>query len=147
VAKRGALTAALYGGLVAGALDFAAATIVYKAPPMAIAGSVASGWLGAAARKGGTEAVVIGVASHFALMISIAAVYVLAAARMPWLKANWIIGGLVFGACVFGIMNAIVVPLSAAPARTQPPDMLLIQGLLVHMILIGLPISWFASRS
>jgi hypothetical protein len=139
----GALRATLLGGLVAGALDFASAIWLYKAPPMAIARSVASGWLGA----GGTQAAVIGIVSHFALMTLIAGVYVLAARRIPWLKSSWIIGGLIYGVCVYGIMNAIVVPLSAAPARTAPPDKLLIEAVIGHMLLIGLPIAWFARKA
>lgn len=147
MAARSALRATLFGGLTAGVLDFTAATVIYHAPPMAIARSVASGWLGAAAAKGGLQAAAIGVASHLGIAIAAAGVYVLAAARMPWLKSQWIIGGLVFGVCVFGIMNAIVVPLSAAPRRMPAPDMLLIQGLVVHMLLVGLPIAWFARKS
>ena len=96
---------------------------------------------------GGLTAAGIGVASHLGIAVAAAAVYVLAAARNPWLKSQWIIGGLVFGVCVFGIMNAIVVPLSAAPRRMPAPDMLLVQGLVVHMILVGLPIAWFARKS
>ncbi len=142
-----AASAILFGGLTAGVLDFIAATVVYNAPPLAVARSVASGWLGAAARTGGLTAAGIGVASHLGIAVAAAAVYVLAAARNPWLKSQWIIGGLVFGVCVFGIMNAIVVPLSAAPRRMPAPDMLLVQGLVVHMILVGLPIAWFARKS
>jgi len=143
----GAIRATLLGGLVAGALDFAAATVLYEAPPMVIARSVASGWLGPAARTGGTQAAAIGIASHFALMTMIAGVYVLAARRIPWLKSSWILGGLVFGLCVYGIMNAIVVPLSAAAPRMPPPDTLLLEAVALHMILIGLPIAWFARKA
>ncbi len=147
MAVRGRLRAILLGGLTAGVLDFAAATVIYHAPPLAIARSVASGWLGAAAARGGMTAAVIGVASHLAIAIAAAAVYVTAAGRMPWLKSHWIIGGLVFGLCVLGVMNAVVVPLSAAPRRVTAPDMVLIQGLVVHMLLVGLPIAWFARKS
>jgi hypothetical protein len=147
MAGRGALRATVLGGLTAGALDFAAATVIYHAPPLAVARSVASGWLGPAAAKGGFTAAAIGAASHLGIAIAAAGVYVLAAGRISWLKSNWIIGGLVFGLCMFGIMNAVVVPLSAAPRRMPAPDMLLIQGLLVHMILVGLPIAWFARKA
>jgi hypothetical protein len=147
MAARGALRAIVLGGLTAGVLDFAAATVIYHAPPLAIARAVASGWLGAAAAKGGMTAAAIGIASHLGIAIAAAAIYVLAARRIPWLKSQWIIGGLVFGLCMFGIMNAIVVPLSAAPRRMPAADMVLIQGLLSHLILVGLPIAWFARKS
>src|SRR5207253_1453906 len=81
-----ALTAILLGGLVAGALDFTFAVVAYHAPPLAIARSIASGWLGAAARSGGTRAAIIGVLSHFGLAVGMAAVYVATVKRLPALK-------------------------------------------------------------
>jgi hypothetical protein len=143
---RGVLTAVLLGGLTAGVLDFTAATVIYHAPPLVVGRAVAAGWLGAAAAKGGLHAALIGIASHFGLALAIAAVYVAAVVRLPALKAQWLVAGIVYGVCVFGIMNAIVVPLSAAPPRMPAPDRLLIEDLMSHMFLIGLPIAWFSRK-
>jgi uncharacterized membrane protein YagU involved in acid resistance len=143
----GALRAILLGGLVAGALDFAAAVVIYHAAPLVVARSIASGWLGAAARTGGAQAAVIGVLSHFAIAIAAAGVYVAAVRRLPALKTQWIVGGLVFGLCVFAVMNAIVVPLSKAPPRLPDPDKLLLEDLAGHLVLVGLPIAWFARKA
>jgi hypothetical protein len=52
------------------------------------------------------------------------------------------LSGLLFGTLVYLFMSLIVVPFSAAPFRIS----LQIQGLLVHMFFIGLPIALSVSR-
>jgi hypothetical protein len=58
--------------------------------------------------------------------------------------------GLFFGAAVELVMRLIVLPLSALHARGPYELHDLIQGLLVHMVVVGLPISfsirWFAKE-
>ncbi len=49
--------------------------------------------------------------------------------------------GLFYGAAVEEVMNLIVLPLSALHARGPYHLHDLIQGLLVHMVVVGLPIS------
>ena len=50
--------------------------------------------------------------------------------------------GLFYGAAVDQVMTLIVLPLSALHARSPYKLHDLIQGLLVHMLVIGLPISF-----
>ena len=50
--------------------------------------------------------------------------------------------GLFFGAAVEDVMNLIVLPLSALHARGPYQLHDLILGLLVHMVIVGLPISF-----
>ena len=54
--------------------------------------------------------------------------------------------GLFFGVAVQEVMNLVVLPLSALHARGPYQLHGLIQGLLVHMVVVGLPISFSVRR-
>ncbi len=141
--KPNALLAILAGGLLAGSLDLGAAFIIYGAGvPRAIAG----GLLGPTARQGGSGAYLLGIGVHFFIATSAAAVYYLASRKLAFLKDHPLVCGLFYGIAVFLVMNLIVLPLSALHARGPFQLAGLIQGLLVHMILIGLPISFSVRR-
>ena len=121
--RRNALLAISVGGLLAGALDLTQAFILFGwNVPLAIAG----GLLGRAAFRGGVGTYVLGVFLHFFIAFSAAAAYY----------------------AVEEVMNLIVLPLSALHARGPYKLHDLILGLLVHMVVVGLPISfsvrWFA---
>jgi hypothetical protein len=134
----------LVGGIAAGTLDLFAAFILFGwGTPRAIA----SGLLGARALHGGTPMWILGVLLHFFIAFSAAAVYYLSSRRLTFLKTNFIVCGLFYGIAVYLVMNLIVVPHSAAPFKTNIFTLSsLIQGLLVHMFLIGLPISFSVSK-
>ncbi|HET8647044.1 MAG TPA: hypothetical protein VFO85_16225, partial [Vicinamibacteria bacterium] len=87
--------AILLGGLVAGTMDITAAILLYArrgVPPLRILQSVASGLLGRAAFTGGVPTAALGLALHFFIATTAAAVYVLAARRLP--LARWpLVGG------------------------------------------------------
>jgi hypothetical protein len=48
--------------------------------------------------------------------------------------------GLAFGVAVFGVMNLLVIPLSRIPASV-PSLPLLVNGVVGHALLVGLPIA------
>lgn len=138
----------LLAGLVAGALDLLYAVIAYSfvgVPPERILQSVASGWLGRAAYTGGATTAVVGALSHFAICIVAAAMYEGLSRRLRVLVERPFICGPVFGLVMFVAMNYVVVPLSAAAVR-PPAGVFLWVGILVHMVLVGLPIAWAVVR-
>ncbi|WP_421933581.1 hypothetical protein [Phenylobacterium sp.] len=138
--------AILTGGLVAGAVDLLAATIIYHAPLPVICKSVAGGLLGAkAAQAGGLENALIGAACHFAIMTTIAAIYVLASRRLPILVRRPLVFAPLYGAAMYGVMNYVVVPLSAIGPRPTPPLPILIEAVALHMFILA-PIIVFAAR-
>ena len=143
VGKRNALLAIAAGGGIAGALDLTQAMILFGWDiPLVIAG----GLLGRQAFHGGVGTYVLGVALHFFIACSAAAVYYAASRRLGFLKEHPLVCGLFFGAAVQEVMNLIVLPLSALHARGPYKLHDLILGLLVHMAVVGLPISFSVRR-
>jgi len=134
-----ALLAIFVGGVIAGSLDLTSAFITYGAGvPRAIAG----GLLGRGAFQGGTGVWVLGVLLQFFIATSAAAVYYAVSRKLVFLREHPLVCGLFYGIAVFLVMNLIVLPLSALHSHGPYQLAGLIQGLLVHMILIGLPISF-----
>jgi hypothetical protein len=143
--KRNALLAIAVGGGIAGVVDLAQACILFGWDiPLAIAG----GLLGPQAFRGGAGTYVLGVFLHFFIACSAAAVYYGASRRLAFLTEHPLVCGLFFGGAVQEVMNLVVLPLSALHARGPYQLHDLIQGLLIHMVVVGLPISfsvrWFA---
>ena len=83
---------------------------------------------------------------HFFIAFSAAAVYYAASRSLVFLTEHALVCGLFYGAAVEEVMNLIVLPLSALHARGPYHLHDLIQGLLVHMVVVGLPISFSVRR-
>jgi hypothetical protein len=138
-----ALPAIFVGGLIAGALDLTSAFITFGwGVPRAIAG----GLLGRTALQGGTGTFVLGVLLHFFIACSAAAIYYAASRRLGFMVEHAVVCGMFYGIAIFLVMNLVVLPLSALHARGPYQIRGLIQGLLVHMIIIGLPIALSVKR-
>jgi Na+/alanine symporter len=141
--KRNALLAIIVGGLVAGTFDLTCAFITFgPGVPRAIAG----GLLGRQAFHGGIGTYVLGVLLHFFIAFSAATVYYAASRKLEFLTEHALVCGLFYGVAINLVMSFIVLPLSALHSRGPYQLHDLIQGLLVHMILIGLPISFSVRR-
>ena len=141
------IRAVLFATLVAGALDIAAAILLnLNVGPLIVLQSVAGGWLGAEAYSGGWTSGLLGLASHFAIMLGVAAVYMALASRSALLRRQWLVAGVVAGAVVWAVMALVVVPLSAS-TLPAPDTRGVIEGLIVHVLMVGLPMAWIARRS
>ena len=140
-----ALFAIVVGGSIAGALDITYA-IVFSwfrsgVLPARILQSVASGLLGARAYDGGIATAALGLLLHFFIAFVIATIFFAASRKFGWLVDHGFVSGIIYGALVYGVMNLIVLPLSAYPRRATFPLVVLATGLFVHMFFIGLPIA------
>ena len=102
---------------------------------------IAAGLLGRQALKGGPGTYVLGVLLHFFIASSFAAFYYAASRKLAFLKEHPLVCGLAYGAGVELVMSLIVLPLSALHAKGPYTLHDLILGLLVHMVVVGLPIS------
>lgn len=99
--RRGFAAAVLAGGLFGAAADLWVACTLTGLPLMRIGKAVARGWFGKAARDGGTDVALIGLVSHFAIVLVFAGVFVAASIRMPILRRLWFLAGPVYGAGIF----------------------------------------------
>jgi hypothetical protein len=132
------------GGAIAGTLDLISAFITYG---WGVPKGIASGVLGTSAFQGGIGTWFLGVVLHYTIAFGAAAVFCLAAAWLPALAHRFWVTGPLYGIVVYFFMQRVVLPLSAFPFRGQStPLPALIQGVAVHMILIGLPVAFSARR-
>jgi uncharacterized membrane protein YagU involved in acid resistance len=142
--------AIIYGGLLAAALDIMDPIIFYGmqgVAPVRIMQSVAAGLLGKeAARAGGWSTGLLGLGLHVAIMLVIAAIYVLASRRLPMLARRWQVWGPLYGVGVYFVMSYIVVPLSAAHGKPPAGWGPVLSQLFAMVVLVGVTIAFFASR-
>jgi hypothetical protein len=88
----------------------------------------------------------LGVLLHFFIALSVTAIYYAASRRLVFLKEHPLVCGLFYGAAVEVVMGYIVLPLSALHERGPYELHDVLQGLLVHMVVVGLPISFSVRR-
>jgi hypothetical protein len=136
--KSNALLAIAVGGMLAGTLDLTQALVLFgvKVPLV-----IAAGLLGRQAFQGGAGTYVLGVLLHFFIAFSATAIFYVASRKLTFMTEHPFVCGLFFGMAVELVMSYVVLPLSALQSRGpyQLRDILL--GLIVHMIVVGLPIS------
>ncbi len=141
--------AILVGGLAAGVLDAVDAVVAFKLVlglgPIPIYQFVASGMLGPRAFSGGIATAALGLAIHFLIAFTAAAVFALASGQMQRLRESFIVAGLAYGVAVYAFMSYLVIPLSAIPPSPFSVPLFL-NGVIGHALLVGLPISYFTYR-
>jgi uncharacterized membrane protein YagU involved in acid resistance len=123
------------------------ATLIQKTPFILVWQYIASGALGMAAFEGGIATALLGVFFHLIISFVIASVFILSAGRIPLLRRYAIAGSLLYGFGVYIVMNMIVTPLSATPPIPAPTLPWLIEGILEHILLVGLPLGIIVRRN
>jgi len=137
----------LVATLVAGALDILSAcvyTLIAGRSPMTMLKGLASAILGNGAVTGGAGVALAGLLLHFAIMAAMVAFFVIAANRLPVLKARWLLAGIAYGIGLWAVMNLIVLPLRFGWHPFTPLG--LAEQFFSHIVLVGIPIAWFARR-
>jgi uncharacterized membrane protein YagU involved in acid resistance len=133
--------------LVAGTLDIFSAcvyTLIAGRAPITMLKGLASAILGNGAVQGGIGVALVGLLLHFAIMAVMVAVFVIAANRLPVLKTRWLLAGIAYGIGLWAVMNLIVLPLRFG---WHPFTALgLAEQFFSHIVLVGIPIAWFAKR-
>jgi uncharacterized membrane protein YagU involved in acid resistance len=133
--------------LVAGTLDILSAcvyTLIAGHKPVMMLKGLASAVLGDDAVKGGAAVALAGLALHFAIMAVMAAFFILAASRLSMLRTHWLIAGVAYGIGLWAVMNLIVLPLRFGGHPFTPLG--LAEQFFSHIVLVGIPIAWFARR-
>lgn len=143
------LRAIALGALAAAALDALDAIVAYRLAfgldPVKIYQFVASGLLGPGAYEGGAASALFGVLVHCSVALGAATAFTLLARRYPVLLERPLAAGAVHGLGVFAFMNLVVIPLSRIPPAPMSLPLLL-NGLLGHVFLVGIPIALVARR-
>jgi uncharacterized membrane protein YagU involved in acid resistance len=142
--RRSLLRPILIGGAIAGILDKTWGFISFglKSPQ-----GIAAGLVGrSAAFQGGIATWILGMLLHFFIAFMAAAIYCLASRKLGFLADHWLVCGLFYGMAVFLFMDLIVLPMSALHLAGPYQLRGLIQGLLGHMVVVGLPISFSLHR-
>lgn len=139
VHTRSLLAPILAGGLAAGVFDEITAFLTFGPNvPRVVAAGLVGRW---AIQSTGAGIWILGVFLHFVIAFGAAAIYCLAGRKLGFLRQNFVICGLFFGIAVFITMYLVVMPLSALHAMGPFSYRTLVQAILVHMVLIGLPIA------
>jgi len=145
-ARSGIIPAIVAGGLTAATCDFIAAMLIYHLPALTVGKAVARGWFGREkAMAGGFDVAIIGIVSHYAILMVAAAIFVFASLRFAILRRRAVIVGILFGLCIYAVMHFVVLPFSAA-GPGNPQGIQLVEELLGHMFVIGLPIALWARK-
>lgn len=141
--KSNALLAIGVGGLLAGTLDLTQALILFgRRVPLVIA----AGLLGRPAFQGGAGTYILGIALHFFIALSATAIFYAASRKLRFMTEHPLVCGLFYGIAVELVMSYVVLPLSVLHARGPYELHHVLLGLVVHMIVVGLPISFSVWR-
>lgn len=139
----------LWGGLIAGVLDLAAALVTSAlrgVGPVRLLQAIASGLLGRDSYSGGLRTAALGTVLHFVIAFGAAAVYYAASRKISFLTRRAVPAGLLYGVAVYAFMNLVVLPLSAFPHPVASRPAAVAIGVITLMLCVGLPISLVVSR-
>lgn len=138
------LKAIVAGGVLAALLDLIDPVLFFHfrngIAPIRVPQSIASGLVGRAAFTGGTRTALLGLGLHLLIAMVWASAFVFSARVIPFLTWHPIRSGLLYGAIVYLVMNYAVLPLSRV-ALSRPTLLVVINGVLAMLLLVGLPIS------
>ena len=143
------LSILLIATAVAGALDIATALLFWglkDVPAERILQGIASGLLGRAAFDGGVLTAALGLALHFSMMAVMVGAYFWASSRAEYLVRRPLFWGAIYGIALLGLMNYVVVPLSAFPGESVFNLVWFLCDLGSHVFFVGIPIAFFARR-
>jgi len=139
-------------GLIAGILDITSAFVIAELKgtgSIRMLQGIASGLLGPRSFEGGMATTGLGLAIHFLIAFTAASVFYAASRKLTFLTQHAVTSGLLYGIAVYLSMYWIVVPLAFVNARHSVSRD--VTAVIIHMLLIGLPISlivrWHSRRS
>ena len=134
-------------GLIAGVLDITSAFVIAEIKGTGSARmlqGIASGLLGQRSFEGGMATAGLGLAVHFLIAFTAAAVFYAASRKFSSLTQYAVVSGLLYGIAVYIFMYWMVVPLAFPTARhSMSRD---VTAVIIHIVLIGLPIALVVRR-
>jgi uncharacterized membrane protein YagU involved in acid resistance len=139
----------LKAGLLAGILDICGAFVTHLISGnknlLGIFKFIASAVFGDDAFTNGKIMIAWGIVFHFLVAIIVTAFYFFIYPKFKFLSKNIVASGLLYGICIWLVMNLLVLPLSNTPPL---PFKLIgtIFGIVTLMFAVGLPVSVLAYR-
>lgn len=142
------LQAVLFGGLLAGALDLAAACVNsgLSVSPVRVLQAIASGLLGAESYAGGAATAALGFFLHFVIAFGATVVFYAASRRLKFLTGHAVASGVLYGIVVYLLMSFVVLPLSSFTGKPPSAVLPIAVGLFIHISFVGLPIALVVRR-
>ena len=140
---RNALLAIGVGGLAGATLDLLQACILAGHEIILV---ITYGLVGEKALKGGTGNYALGVLLHVLISLIFATFYYAVSRKLRFMTEYPLVCGLCFGAGVHLVMMLIVLPLSALHQYDPITIRGMRYGLLIHMVVFGLPVAYGISR-
>ncbi len=140
--------AILYATLVVGILDATDGIVTFGLAgqnPVQVLQYIASSLLGKKAFSEGLASAGIGLVLHFAVSLVVTSIYILASRRVEFLRTQWVLMGLLYGAAVWLVMNLVVLRLTSV-AHGPIPTSAFVSGIIGHALFVGLPSSFFAKK-
>jgi hypothetical protein len=142
------LSAIFAAGLLCGVMDITAAflTLAPKGiSPRQILQGIASGLIGPPSFRGGWTTSALGLAIHFLIAFTAAAVFYVASRKIPALLGHPWLAGAGYALVVYGFMYWVVIPLDHL--RSKPVTLSgTVIAIVTHIICVGLPISLVIHR-
>ena len=139
----------LLGGFVAGLADFLFASIkrtlnggLWTDPWKGVAGCL----VGKGSGLGDNGMVVLGAALHFFICLTAAAMLYFIVKRVAWIPRQWLVLGVLYGLAFLVVMNWVVCPLSLIGHPIYKWENMH-EHAFWHIVLVGLPTSWFVTRA
>jgi len=134
--------------LLTGTLDaFAAILISYKIPPAVIFKFIASGWFGKEAMSGGTPMVLWGLIFHYLIAAFFTVTLFWLYPMMVKILKNKYLIGVIYGLCIWVIMNYAVLPMTNIPKGNGHLELIgLLKGIAALIICVGLPVALIADH-
>ncbi len=143
-----ALPTIVSAGLIAGILDITSAFVIAElngTGSIRMLQKIASGLLGPRSFEGGVATAGLGLVIHFLIAFTAASVFYAASHKLTFLTQHAVTSGLLYGIAVYVFMYWIVVPLAFVNARHSVSRD--VTAVIIHMLLIGLPISLIVRQS
>ena len=139
-----------FAALIAGILDFLYVTtsvFMSGGSVMQLWQYVASGIFGSSAYSMGMTGALYGIIFHFLIMVVFSVAIYFLYKKVSVIRKHPILSGLIYGSCIWFVMNLLVVPLSNVGSGFPQIqlDMIFNIGFVVHVIL-GLPLVYITKR-
>jgi hypothetical protein len=152
MARSGVARAVLLGTVTVGTLDILDAFVFFGlrsgARPERILQGIAAGLLGRdAIAQGGWGMAALGLLLHYVIAFGIVFTFVMVSRGVRVLARQPFVFGPLYGIAVYFVMNLVVIPLSRIGAPFHPPLPVLVNGLLIHVVAVGLPSALAASMA